>query len=196
MKIFDLSNTINTYDQTAEEYSTEHSDINDVKSLLDRFIRNVPGKKILDVGCGPGRDAKYLSEKGLRVTGIDLSKNLLSIAAKKAPKAEFLQMDMADLNFTENAFEGIWACASFLHVPKKEAGRVLEGFNRVLKPGGLIFIGVKEGEDEKIIYGKFFSFYHQEEIISLLRSANFEIKEASKETKACAWIQIFAVKKA
>ena len=75
-----VKNTIETYDKIAEEYAKTWGDINLIKKYADLFLRFLKGRKILDVGCGPGRDSEYFSERGLEVTGIDLSRNFLKIA--------------------------------------------------------------------------------------------------------------------
>lgn len=166
-----VTTTIQTYEATAEDYYRTRFDINEIKDIADFFLQNLKGKKILDIGCGPGRDAKYFSEHGLEVTGIDLTTNFLKIAFQNVPNAKFLQMDMRALDFPENSFDGIWACASFLHVPKKDAKNTLFGFRKILNPAGLMYISVKAGTDEKLIQKeeyngrtKFFAFYSEDEL--------------------------------
>jgi len=66
-----VAKTIQTYEETAEDYYKTHFDINEIKNIADFFIQNLKGQKILDIGCGPGRDTKYFSENGLDVTGIE-----------------------------------------------------------------------------------------------------------------------------
>ena len=105
--------TIQTYNACAKSYSRDHYNISEVQDVIDFFIQNLKGTEILDVGCGPGRDAKYFSDHNLKVTGVDLSDRLLNIASKKVPGAKFIQMDMRRLDFSENAFDGIWVSASF-----------------------------------------------------------------------------------
>jgi len=102
-----VAKTIRTYEALAEEYYKTHSDINDIKEFADDFIQRMNGRGVLDVGCGPGRDAKYFSEHNLEVTGIDLASNFIQIASQHAPKARFIQMDMRSLDFPEKAFDGI-----------------------------------------------------------------------------------------
>lgn len=116
-----VAKTIQTYEETAEGYYKTHFDINEIKNITDFFIQNLKGAKILDIGCGPGRDAKYFYEHDLKVIGIDLTSNFVKMASKNVPNAKFIQMDMRKLDFPENTFDGIWACASFPHIPKKEA---------------------------------------------------------------------------
>lgn len=73
-------------------------------------------KTVLDLGCGTGRHAKILSEKGFKVTGIDLSEELLAVAREKCPRAEFLKMDFRELHF-EKTFDAVifmWTTFSYL----------------------------------------------------------------------------------
>lgn len=85
-----VAKTIKTYEELAEDYYKTHFDINKIKTISDFFIQNLKGKKILDIGCGPGRDAKYFSEQGLEVTGIDLTSNFVKMASKNVPNAKFI----------------------------------------------------------------------------------------------------------
>lgn len=193
--------TIKTYEKIADDYYKDHFDINDIKSIADFFIKRLKGQKILDIGCGPGRDAKYFSEHNLQVTGIDLTSNFLKIASLNAPNAKFIQMDMRNLDFSENSFDGIWASASFLHVPKKDAKNTLLGFKKVLKPMGIIYLSVKQGDGEKFIQKdsykeneKFFVFYTEKEFRLLVKSCNFKLIKVLINKHKDTWINIFARK--
>src|SRR3989339_2094278 len=93
-----VARTIQTYEQTAANYHKTHFDINEIKDIADFFIQNLKGQKILDIGCGPGRDAKYFLEHGLDVTGIDLTSNFVKLATQNVPSASFKQMDMRNLD--------------------------------------------------------------------------------------------------
>jgi len=195
-----VKTTIQTYDAIAEEFYKNHFDINSVKNLADDFIKELKGKNILDIGCGPGRDAKYFSDNGFNVVGIDLSDGLLKIA-RQLPNIKFLKMDMRKLSFKENIFDGIWACASFLHVPKTEAKHTLIGFKKVLKPGGVIFICVQEGKEEKFVSQtehkgakKFFAFYSENELRNLIEECDLKILKTVIQKKKDTWINIFAKK--
>jgi len=196
-----VTKTIQAYEETAEDYYKTHFDINEIKDIADFFIKNLNGQKILDIGCGPGRDAKYFSEHGLDVTGIDLASNFLKMASNHVPTAKFTQMDMRELDFPENSFDGIWVCASFLHVPKRDAKNTLLKFRRVLRTGGLIFITVKAGTGEKFIQTekhkdqtKFFVFYGVNEFKNLIESCNFKILKIIIDKKKDTWINVFATK--
>lgn len=190
-----------TYEEIAHDFCNIHSDIAEVRDMADVFLLNLNGKKILDIGCGPGRDARYFSEKGLDVTGIDLAKNFVVIASKNAPHAKIIQMDMRYLDFPENTFDGIWASASLLHIPKSEAKATLGGFARVIKPGGTLFISVKEGNGEGFVetpeypnHKRYFAFWNAEEFKKLLESRGFKIQKTIIKKKKYMWISVFATK--
>ena len=196
-----VAKTIQTYEETAEDYYKTHFDINEIKNIADFFIQNLNGQKILDIGCGPGRDAKYFSEHELDVTGIDLTSSFIKMASKNMPNAKFKQMDMRKLDFPETTFDGIWACASFLHVPKEDAKNTLLGFRKILKPAGLIYLSVKQGNEEKFVEKdeykgrtKFFAFYTQDEFKNLIEFCNFKIVKVLIDEKKDTWINVFATK--
>ena len=201
--------TIKTYEEHAEDYYKTHFDINVIKNIADFFIQNLKGQKILDIGCGPGRDAKYFSERGLKVTGIDLTSNFVKMASQNAPNAKFIQMDMRNLDFPENTFDGLWVAASFYHIPKEDAKNTLLGFREILKSYGLMYISVKAGTGEKFIQKKedkgrtkFYAFYTKDEFKNLLRSCNFKIlkviinnkKDIDNPQIKNTWVNVFAIK--
>jgi ubiquinone/menaquinone biosynthesis C-methylase UbiE len=189
-----VKRTIDAYEELAEEYSKTRPGVDAIKEVLDFFIDNLKGKEILEIGCGPGRDAKYLSEHNLDITGIDLTSNFIEMASQNVPEAKFIQMDMRYLEFPENNFDGIWSCAAFLHIPKNEAKDTLLGFRRVLKHNGLLYLSVKQGEGEYFVGDRFFSFYAQDELKDLLESCNLEVVKTLIEEKKDTWITMYAVK--
>ncbi len=197
----ELAKTIQTYNRYAEKYFQKNCSVECIKEILEFFIKNICGKRILDVGCGPGRDVKFFCDRGFEAIGIDLSRNLLEIARKNVPKARFYLMDMRNLTFPDKYFDGIWACASFLHVSKRDAERTLNGFHRVLKSSGLLYISVKEGVGEEFVSsldyggnGRYFVFYSREELRKLIENSGFKvIKEViEKEKRGKTWINMFA----
>jgi len=144
---------------------------------------------VLDVGCGPGHDTDYFVEQGMNVTGIDLSAEFLDIARGNIPDAAFRRMDMRDTGFDDNSFDGIWACASVHHVPKDQIQAVLNEFRRILKNRGVVFIAVKQGDDETTVEKphydggqKFFAFYRVDEMKQHLTDAGFDIVYTNVDT--------------
>lgn len=178
-----------------------------MKQQLEDFISFVGNNgEVLDLGCGPGRDSRYLAEKGCKVIGIDYSSEMIKLARKlhgHLKNIHFKKMDMRRLEFKNKRFNGVWACASLLHIPKKEISKVLKEVWKVLKDKGIFFVAVKKGNGEKIItsgkYGKpmerFFSFFGIGELTRFLKNANFEIIKRQIEKRGdTKWIQILVRK--
>jgi len=195
-----IRQTTEGYERIAGDYSKRWlKDFGSVRYFLDSFIQELQGRNVLDVGCGPGRDVKYLSEVGLEVTGIDLSDSFLEIASKNSPSAKFLKRDMRHLDFPNDSYNGIWACSSFLHIPLSESKMTLEGFYRILKKEGIIYLCVKEGEGERFVEGKdgekiFFAFYSKNKICDLVQSSGFHILTVTLTQNFANWINLFAKK--
>lgn len=116
--------TRDTYSVIAEEYNKANFNPfwNDE---FKKFKQLIPGKKVIDIGCGAGRDAVVFTQENFDYTGIDTSPEMLAIAKQRAPKGTYIEMDFFDLQFKDNTFDCFWATASFLHVPKNEIKNVL-----------------------------------------------------------------------
>lgn len=206
MKIDFKKTTIKSYDETAEEYEQAVNSFN-ILPELNIFISKLnKGDSILDLGCGPGHHSKYFSDLGYNVIGIDLSKKMISIAKRKFSNIDFRVMDMYNLNFEHDIFNGIWASASLLHTKKKDLQLILKELNLLLKNKGILYISLKIGDGEKFVYddrykkvSKFYSFYNQHEIKHELLEAGFsniEIykKDARPFYDTNSWMHIFCEK--
>ncbi len=166
-----------------------------------------PGASILDVGCGSGEKAKYLVQKGFRVTGIDFSEAMIALAREQVPTGTFFVKDIKEPLGLENVFDGIFAQAVLLHFPKKEIANVLKHITASLKSGGYVYIAVKElgpdHQEEKIVkeddygyaYERFFSYFTFDELKKYMTDMGmklvYEKRASSGETH---WIQVVANK--
>jgi SAM-dependent methyltransferase len=122
----DQASTIAFYEEHAEEYceTTSHLDLN---HLHGRFLRELqPGAHILDAGCGSGRDSKAFLDRGFRVTAIDASPRVIEVASKVVG-GHCQVLRFQEMAFRE-VFDGIWACASILHIPKREIPDIMARF--------------------------------------------------------------------
>ncbi len=190
--------------QVYEKYAKVYADYTFPRLMqfqLNQFISMLPkNAKVLDVGCGSGRDSHYFNDYGLAVTAIDISENMLKEAKTRAPDATFKKMDMRKLTFPKESFDGIWVMATFSDIAKKEAPVALKEFAKVLSKSGVLYIAVKEGEGEKIEmkqqYGnieRFYAYYTQKELESLLASAGFKmITSTVSDDEGQRWVEIFA----
>lgn len=193
--------TIATYQSVADEYRELHADRTGVEGIVERFLTAVEGvaeegARIADVGCGPGWESATFAERGHEVVGIDLTPNFLRAAREVAPAADFARMDMRRLGFESDSFDGLWACASFLHVPRGDAPETLETFRRVLRPGGVCLLSVKHGDGERSgdVYdedGRRFTLYRPDELRSMADSAGFTVESASVDATD-SWVQLLA----
>jgi ubiquinone/menaquinone biosynthesis C-methylase UbiE len=197
-----VRNTIKTYNEIAEIYDRLQYSTDVSEEIVESYLRAFQGQSLLDVGCGPGNDTRVFVDNGLEVTGIDLSERLLKLAVKNVPKSSFLLMDMRRPALRDKSFYGLWVCSSFIHIPRNDAGPTLREFSRMLKPNGLMFINVIEGEREGMVRSslyldkaRFFTDYSAVEFRKLIEDEGFEIVEEmiGRETKEDAvWINIIA----
>lgn len=176
--------TIEFYDKNVQEYLKNTIGLQDA-DWLRKFCELLPNRGIvLDAGCGFGRDCEYFVDRGFDIYGIDLSKNMIDYAKKFAPEAKYSVMDMMDLKFENNYFDGIWCSATLLHLSKKDVPLALAEFRRVLKQNGILFLDIKEGTGEKVIKDqryhdqeKFYSYFQKDEIKKILEDQNFSLIE-------------------
>jgi SAM-dependent methyltransferase len=121
-------------------------DLTDADWLRMFHARLAQNCLILDVGSGPGNFAKYMSHLGARVICCDLALSMIVAARHLAQEVSGAAvMDMQSWCFRAEAFEGILAAYSLMHVPKTEAAPTLRGFRRSLRAGGTLALMVKEG---------------------------------------------------
>ncbi|GAO99058.1 tellurite methyltransferase [Caedimonas varicaedens] len=145
----------------------------DLSAGYNRFLALLePPAKILDVGCGVGRDARYFEGLGYHVTAFDGSEEMVKFAnqlLKEPAKLMFFE----DMEFN-NEFDGVWAAASLIHVPDNELPGILHRIHRALKPGGIFFATFKHGEGSHMQDGRTF-YYMTEEPIRRYLGDQFEV---------------------
>ncbi|OHA64262.1 MAG: hypothetical protein A2842_01740 [Candidatus Wildermuthbacteria bacterium RIFCSPHIGHO2_01_FULL_48_25] len=170
--------TIETYNAAAKAYDEETAEFWDIfpDTFIRAFAESVKGK-VLDVGSGPGRDALILQKTGLEVMCLDASSAMVEITKQKG-----LASVLGDFNtipFPNETFDGVWAYTSLLHVPKAEVGKSLQEIQRVLKKGGVLGVGLIEGETEGYVESasmnlpRYFAYYTKEEVEKLLQRYGF-----------------------
>lgn len=137
-----------TYDKISSAYAAK---FNKPSDNIDEFLKLIPrGSRILDAGCGPGVDSAYMASRGFEVIGVDLSEKMLELARKKSPNTRFEKADIRELDFDENNFDGILASYSLIHIPKKDIPNVIKKIFKLLKPNGVICVGIQESKSREM----------------------------------------------
>jgi SAM-dependent methyltransferase len=150
-----MTNSIDYYNDNAETFFAATANV-DMEPVYQRFLRLLPpAGRLLDAGCGSGRDAKAFAQKGFIVDAFDASPELAKLAAaftgQPVEVMSFLEFDRHHL------YDGIWACASLLHVPEVELAQVFQRLWHGLKPNGVLYVSFKQGRDEREQGGRVFT---------------------------------------
>lgn len=200
-----LEETIETYETEADSFETSRRAFARVESMK-RFESLLSGKAVLEIGCGPGRDARLLVDDGFNVTGIDISQSFIDIAQEQVPEATFYREDMRTMQLPSETYDGIWCSAVLLHLKREDMVPVLKKMYGTLKKGGAVFISLKQGDGEAITKDsrlnnrkRFFSFFAPDEVRGFIEQAGFSIIELAHTQfddmrRECTWIHVFARK--
>src|SRR5215467_12158122 len=134
--------TLRSYNRHPDFYAERYCTA-DLSVYRAAFAGALPDPKgrILDGGCGPGRDCWKFHEAGLSVIGLDRSMELLRIAQSRAP-VPLVAGDLQDLPFRPDTFDGIWLCSSLVHLPAAEVAGILNQVSTLLRRGGAMFASV------------------------------------------------------
>ena len=151
----DIDKTLKYYNENAQSFASGTVSVKFTK-VQDKFLEKLnPDAYILDFGCGAGRDTKYFLSRGYQIDAIDGSEQLCRIASEYTG-IKVRQMLFQELDEKEK-YDGIWACASILHLPKKQLREVLENMYAALKSEGWIYTSFKHGKFEGERNGRYFT---------------------------------------
>lgn len=141
--------TKESYDSVSQKWHDTHSTSRFWRENFDKFFDLLPEGRLLEVGCGAGRDAQELIAQGYDYVGTDISMAQVEQARKNNPGATFEQASLYDLDFPE-PFDGFWAAAVLIHVPKDRIDEALEAIKKNMKTRAIGFLAMKEGEGERM----------------------------------------------
>lgn len=184
------------YNNNTDIYIKNTENVN-MKALYKPFLERIPEKgRILDIGFGSGRDSKYFSKK-YEVTSIDSAKGFVEVAKKNLDNKVVL-LDVRDMNY-KNEFDGIWACASLLHLKEEELIPVFNLCYDALKEKGVMYASFKEGDFKGDIGGRYFTYLTDKKIAEILQHTGFIINEMSytidaREDRQDKWINLYLLK--
>ena len=158
--------TLDYYNRNVQRFTGETLEV-EFSNIQDSFLSQLPpGSLILDFGCGSGRDSRYFLQKGYQVEACDGSEEMVKAASQNAgipvKKMLFSELDEID------RYDGIFACASILHVPSKELPDIITRMKKAVKTGGILYISFKYGTFEGIRNGRYFTDRTEESLQAIL----------------------------
>ena len=195
-----LDSTIAYYNDNAKDYirATINADMSKLYAAFEHYL--FPGCFILDLGSGSGRDSKYFINQGYHVTAIDPSEEMCASTQKVAGIVP-LQIKAEELNIREK-YDGVWACASLLHLETAKLQVALLNIYRALKPGGVFYTSFKYGVEEREVGGRVFHNYTEATANNLIHETGlFEVAEifitgdTLPEREDERWVNIIAKKR-
>lgn len=192
--------TIDYYNRNADSFrgNTVNIEFTDIEQ---RFLSQLSKKAlILDFGCGAGRDTKYFLDQGYDVDAIDGAEELCKLSSAYTG-IEVKHMYFQDFH-EQNKYDGIWACASLLHLNQKEFEVVLSNLSEAIKDDGLIYASFKYGTFEGVRNGRYFNDMNEEKIHKTLKNVgvlkiinqwiSYDARPGRGEEK---WLNVFLKKR-
>ncbi len=190
---FDPKSVRAAYDVAAEDYVEAFAD--DLDRLpVDRSVLEVTAEllnrrhPVLDIGCGPGQVARYLTDRGIEVIGMDLSPRMLVLAAQRAQRDRFVNSDMRSLPFRSQSFSGAVGFYSIQHLPRLALGDTLSEIRRVLVRDGILVVATHLGHGE-VYVDEFLghqidpvggTLYGEEELRRELEHRSFRVEQSRR----------------
>ena len=189
--------TIDTYNKSAKKLAEYFRGIGSRTEDIDRAfgLAGLPSVRILEIGCGDGRDAKEIVQRVGWYLGFDISEELIKLAKAHVPEGRFEVADAVTFQFPEN-LDIVFAFASLLHLDKDEVKTVLANAHGALRPGGVFYISLKHKpayssavkEDQ---YGKRLFYFYNAAVVSELAGKGYEVAKTWREVHGHTdWFEI------
>ena len=188
----------NYYDINAKNYFDNTFNV-DMSEFYTPFCAALsPGARILDAGCGSGRDTAAFQAKGYEVDAFDASEEMVTLA-KERSGIDAVQSTFSDFQ-SSNTYMGIWCCASLLHLPYEELASVIGKFSEMLEIEGIWYLSFKYGDSERDEHGRHFTDINEERLERLfepIKSVVIEkvwITDDVRPERNERWLNAFAEK--
>lgn len=170
-----MNSTIDYYNKNAAEYCKKTIDV-PMQSIYDRFVSYLnPGDRLLDLGCGSGRDSIYFLSQGFDVVSVDGAMEICKIAKKNIGK-EVRNIRFEDLDYN-NEFDAIWASASLLHISRDRIDFIVEKILLALRKDGILYASWKCGDRDRTYDGRSYSDMTKEDVTDLFSKFGVKIMD-------------------
>jgi SAM-dependent methyltransferase len=199
--------TVRAYDGSATDYRDTNEDLPDpVVAAIERFAAVLPpGARVLEVGSGPGRDARALEEAGLNVRRTDVAPGFVTLMRSAGHDADVLDPltdDLSDPAAPGTAYDAVWADASLLHVRREDLPTVLTRLAGATVPAGLLFASMKEGDGEQwSVHGtisapRFFTYWREEALREVLEASGWKVEHVGygDGMRGERWLEVLATR--
>ena len=186
--------TINTYNRAAKRYQEKFMDMDLYNDTFDTFCNLVvkSDAHILEAATGPGNITRYLLSKrpDFKIFGIDLAANMIELARKNNPSAEFRVMDCRDIGTIRRKFDAVMCGFCFPYLSKPEVKNFIKNISEKLNPSGIFYVSTMEGEYEKSGFettsfggnDRIFIYYHQAGFLKdCLHDSGFEVIDVQRK---------------
>ena len=194
----EMNSTIKYYNDHADWYYWTTVAV-DMDVMRKKFASFLPSEaRVIDMGCGSGRDVLCFSDMGFDAVGLDASEELVKLAKERLEIKAFVG-DMATYR-TQDPYDGIWCCASLFHLDDEQKKKFFSNLNHNLKMDGVVYISVKEGIETGVDKdGRFYSNCTEEELVRALYGAGcavFDIytTDDGMGRDGVRWLNVFARK--
>lgn len=158
--------TVDYYNNNAESFVTSTEKL-DMSALYTEFLPHViAGGHILDAGCGSGRDARYFKQQGFNVSAFDASSEMASFASQRLGQP-VQTLTFEQLN-EQNKYDGIWCCASLLHVARQRLPAVFIRLQNAMKHRAVLYLSFKYGDCEREVNGRYFTDMTEAQLAAII----------------------------
>ncbi|MFP4266323.1 MAG: class I SAM-dependent methyltransferase [Desulfonatronovibrionaceae bacterium] len=191
--------SIGFYRMHAGEYFSQTAKV-DPESFIAPLLGYIePGSRILDVGCGSGRDLLWLKNRGFSCTGLEISPELAALAREHSGRS-VIEADFEKFDFSRIKVDGVLLIGALVHVPHERFMQVFSGIIKALKPGGLALLSLKRGQGiRETEDGRKFYLWKREELLTNFRELGLScidsFVQSSKIRESDIWMSFILKKK-